>query len=83
MHRLVIIALALPLLATQATAEEHTLYSAHESLRRAQVGTFSPRLAPPVRVTPAAKAVPSQFERMTCKTDPSRPLGQTIICRSE
>lgn len=86
MHRPVIIALAvLPLLATQAHAEEPGRYSALDTIRRAQVGTFSPRLAPPVRVVPAApragKPDPRQFERMDCRHDPSRPLDRAIACR--
>ena len=44
MRRSIIIALAaLPILATQAHAEEVRPYSAQETVRRAQVGTSSPR----------------------------------------
>jgi hypothetical protein len=86
MRRPVIIALAvLPILATQAHAEEPGRYSALDTIRRAQVGTFSPRLAPPVRVVPAepraGKPEPRQFERMDCRPDPSRPLDRAIVCR--
>lgn len=45
-----LVAVPLLILATVAAAEDRPLYSAQDSLRRAQVGTFSPRLAPPVRV---------------------------------
>ena len=82
MRRLFVLAFVLPLLATQAHAEDRALYSAQDSLRRAQVGTFSPRLAPPVRIAPATKPDPSRYERMDCRTDPSRPLGRAIVCRS-
>ena len=82
--RLMTIALAVLLpLATQAQAEDRPLYSAQETVRRAQVGSFSPRLAPPVRVTvpaEAGKPEPSRFERMDCRPDPSRPLDRAIVC---
>lgn len=88
MRRSAIIALAvLPLLATQAHAEEARPYSAQETIRRAQVGTHSPRLAPPVRVAPARtsrpsdRPEPSRFDRMDCRPDPSRPLDRAIVCR--
>lgn len=76
--------LALPLLATQAAPEEPRPYSALDTVRRAQVGTFSPRLAPPVRVAPAEplsrRPEPSRFERMDCRPDPIRPLERAIVC---
>lgn len=76
--------LALPILATQAHAEEAGRYSALDTIRRAQVGSFSPRLAPPVRVAPAEplskRPEPSRFERMDCRPDPSRPLERAIVC---
>ena len=82
--RLMTLALAVLLpLATQAQAEDRPLYSAQETVRRAQVGSFSPRLAPPVRVIVPAKVGkpdPSRFERLECRQDPSRPLGNTIVC---
>jgi len=88
MRRSIIIALAaLPILATQAHAEEVRPYSAQETVRRAQVGTSSPRLAPPVRVTPARtsrpsdRPEPSRYDRMDCRPDPSRPLDRAIVCR--
>ena len=76
------LAVLLPL-ATQAQAEDRPLYNAQETIRRAQVGSFSPRLAQPVRVTvpaEAGKPDPSRFERLECHRDPSRPLGKTIVC---
>ena len=76
--------LALPLLATQAAPEEVRPYSALDTVRRAQVGTHSPRLAPPVRVAPAEplsrRPEPSRFERMDCRPDPSHPLDRAIVC---
>ena len=82
--RLMTLALAVLLpLATQAQAEDRPLYSAQETVRRAQVGSFSPRLAPPVRITVPAEAGKrdgSGFERLECRHDPSRPLGKTIVC---
>ncbi|KPD29650.1 hypothetical protein AOA77_17595 [Pseudomonas paraeruginosa] len=74
------VTVALLILATVAAAEERPLYSAQDSLRRAQVGTFSPRLAPPVRVQETAQGAARQFERMECRHDPSRPLERAIIC---
>jgi len=74
----------LPILATQAAPEEPRPYSALDTVRRAQVGTHSPRLAPPVRVAPAEplsrRPEPSRFERMDCRPDPSRPLERAIVC---
>lgn len=75
-----LVAVALLILATVAAAEDRPLYSAQDSLRRAQVGTFSPRLAPPVRVQETPRGAARQFERMECRHDPSRPLERTIIC---
>lgn len=74
-----LVAVLLPL-ATQAQAEDRPLYSAQETVRRAQVGTFSPRLAHPVRVQETARGAARQFERMECRPDPSRPLERAIIC---
>jgi hypothetical protein len=74
---------ALLLSAGVAAAEEPPRYSAQDTLRRAQIGSFSPRLAPPVRVTvpaEAGKPDPFRFERLECRHDPSRPLDKTIVC---
>ncbi len=85
MRILAIFAIVLPLLATVAHAEDRPLYNAQDTLRRAQVGTSSPRLAPPVRVAPAptqsGKPQPSRYDRMDCRRDPSRPLDRAITCR--
>lgn len=75
-----LVAVLLLILATIAAAEERPLYSAQDSLRLAQVGTFSPRLAPSVRVQETARRVARQFERMECRPDPGRPPEQVIIC---
>lgn len=85
MRILAIIATILPLLATVAHAEDRPLYNAQDTLRRAQVGTNSPRLAQPVWVAPApirsGKPKPSRYDRMDCRPDPARPLDRIIICR--
>lgn len=75
-----LVTVALLILATVAAAEDRPLYSAQDSLWRAQVGTFSPRLAPPVRVQETPRGGARQFERMECRHDPSRPLERAIIC---
>ena len=75
-----LVAVPLLILANVAAAEERPLYSAQDSLRRAQVGTFSPRLAPPVRVQETARGAARQFERMECRPDPSLPLERAVIC---
>ena len=75
-----LVAVALLILATVAAAEDRPLYSAQDSLRRAQVGTFSPRLAPPVQVQETPRGGARQFERMECRPDPSRPLERAIVC---
>jgi hypothetical protein len=84
MRNLAIAAIILPILATVAHAEDRPLYNAQDTLRRAQIGTHSPRLAPPVRVTPAptqpGKSEPSRYDRMDCRPDPSRPLDRAIVC---
>ena len=85
MRAMILILAVLPLLATQAHAEEVRPYSAQETIRRALVGTHSPRLAPPVRVapTPARAARPSRYDRMVCRVDPAKPLHQQIICEKQ
>lgn len=83
MKPLLIFVLALLPLATQAAPEDRPLYNAQETVRRAQIGSNSPRLAPPSRVLPAevgAKPDPSRFERLECWHDPARPLGDRIVC---
>ena len=87
MRSLALIVIVLPLLATVAHAEDRPLYNAQDTIRRAQIGTHSPRLAPPVRVTPAStspqseRREPSHYDRMDCRRDPSRPLDRAIVCR--
>lgn len=76
----VLVAVALLILATVVAAEDRPLYSAQESLRRAQIGSFSPRLAPPVRVQETPRETARQFERLECRQDLSRPLDRIIIC---
>lgn len=65
---------------TQAASEERPLYSAQDSLRRAQVGSFSQRPAPPVRTPSASVPIRDRYERLECREDPSRPLGNTFVC---
>ncbi len=78
------LAIILPILATQAHAEERPLYNAQDTIRRAQIGKYSPRLAQLVRIAPAPtlpdRPKPSRYERMDCRPDPSRPPDRTIIC---
>jgi len=73
-------AIILPILATVATAEDRPVYSAHDSIRKAQIGSYSPRLAPSLRVEGSARPTSNQFDRMECHADPSKPLEQTFIC---
>lgn len=67
------LAIVLLALSTQAAFAEPGAYNAQDSLRRAQVGTYSPRLAPPVKVEPvrkgAPKGLPQTFDRLECKVD--------------
>lgn len=90
------LAIVLALLATQAHAAGIPLgedtgqpYRASETIRRAQIGTHSPRLAPPVRVIvepdSARFRVPGQrkpriqqeFDRMDCRWQSST---DSIVC---
>jgi len=60
-----------------AAPEERGRYNAHETVRRAQVGTFSQRLAPaPRREVRRDRREPS-YE---CRRDYSQPLGRTVRC---
>ena len=77
--------LCLGFLAASAHAEERPRFDAKATLQRARVGTYSARLAPPVRVSEKPKAEqreraarPSDFERMTCREDPAAP--HTLLC---
>jgi len=82
------LSILLLILATQAHAAERPLYDAGETIRRAQVGTYSPRLAPPVRVSLGKSArfrtsahktrqIQQEFERMDCRV--REPSG-AIVC---
>ena len=65
-------------LSTQAAAEDRSPYSAQETIRRAGVGTYSPRLAPPVRVAPVEQGTGGRFERMECRDDP---VQKVLVCK--
>lgn len=73
-------AIILPILTSVAAADGRPLYSAHDSIRKAQIGSYSPRLAPPLRVEGSPHPTSNQFDRMECRTDPAKPLEQTFIC---
>ena len=87
--RLLTLALAVLLpLATQAQAEDRPLYNAQETVRRAQVGSFSPAAQPPVRVAPGAEVRvrrdgPNRYERLVCREDPAQVLVKRIICETK
>lgn len=85
MRALILILSVLPILATQAHAEEARPYSAQETIRRAQVGTHSPRLAAtPAATRPAPAATrPTRYDRMVCRVDVAKPLHQQIICEKQ
>lgn len=72
---------ALLLLAASAHAGDRPPYSAQETLQRAQVGTYSPRLAvrkPHPGQKRRVAAVPADFERVRCAEDPAAP--RTLLC---
>lgn len=74
--------LAVAILATSAHAAEPPRFDARATLQRAQVGTYSPRAAPPVRVEvkPVRRRAPSTrfAERLVCRPDTARP--EITIC---
>ncbi len=82
-------AIVLILLVPLAMAEDRRPSSAVESLRKAQVGTFSPRLAPPLRVETTKRAVEDSQrktskvwpERIECQRDPSRHSNRLWFAR--
>lgn len=85
MKRTAPIIAALLLSAGVAAAEEPPRYSAQDTLRRAQVGSFSPAAQPPVRVAPGAEVRvrrdgPDRYERLVCREDPAQVLVKRIIC---
>jgi hypothetical protein len=81
-----LLGIALPILCTQVRAEDPAPYSALLTLQKAQVGTFSPRLAPPVKVAPSPLGTttpdPRRYERKACRIDVSRPLDRILVCTS-
>lgn len=85
MKRTAPIIAALLLSAGVAAAEEPPRYSAQDTLRRAQVGSFSPAAQPPVRVAPGAEVRvrrdgTNHYERLVCREDPAQVLVKRIIC---
>ena len=80
--------LLLLILATQVHAGDRPLYDAGETIRHAQVGTYSPRLAPPVRLslgesarfrtsTHKTRQIQQEFERLDCRV---RERSGAIVC---
>lgn len=87
-----ILATSLLLGATAAAAADRPRFDADATLRRAQVGIYSPRVAPPVRVTLAPplgesaridgkrhtrRQLQQQFERLDCRV---REATDSIVC---
>lgn len=65
---------ALLILATSAAFAEAGRYTAQDTVRAAAIGTYSARLAPPVRVkevrTPrTSNNLPATFDRLECRVD--------------
>lgn len=65
------------LLATFAHAEEPPRYSAQDTIRRAQIGRYSPRMNPPPSPPPAV----ADGEGLVCYVDHSKPLTRNMICK--
>lgn len=67
------LSIALLIFATSAAFAEPGRYTAQETVRAAAIGTYSARLAPPVRVkevrSPRASQLPSTFDRLECRVD--------------
>ncbi len=85
MKKLLIFALVLMPVVAQAAPEVLPRYNAQETIRRAEVGSYDPRLKPSVRVRPEkTRAEPNsnRYERATCRPDPTRPLDGSIICET-
>lgn len=87
-----ILATSLLLGATAASATDRPRFDADDTLRRARVGIYSERLAPPVRVTlvpplgesaridakrSTRRQIQQQFERMDCRV---RESTDSIVC---
>lgn len=77
--------LAAAILASSAHAGEPPRFDARATLQRAQVGTYSPRAAAPVKVRVETARRPARasdrFERMTCRENPAEP--HTLICETK
>ena len=68
--------------AAQAAPEDRPLYNAQETVRRAQIGSNSPRLAPPSRVLPAevgAKPDPAASSGWSAGTTPPDPWATVLF----
>lgn len=68
------LSIALLILATSAAFAEPGRYTAQDTVRAAAIGTYSARLAPPVRVkevrTPrTSNNLPATFDRLECRVD--------------
>lgn len=74
--------LAAAILASSAHAGEPPRFDARATLQRAQVGTYSPRAAAPVKVEvkPSPRRAPSTrfAERLECRPDHVRP--EILVC---
>ncbi len=76
----ILLALNLPSSALSADAAP---YNANETLRRAHVGVYSPRLAEPVpvRVVSSSPMGKETFDTLDCEPDPADP--EKLICEAE
>lgn len=65
------LSIALLILASSTAFAEPGRYTAQDTLRAAAVGTYSARLAPPVRVKEvrASNNLPATFDRLECRVD--------------
>lgn len=82
-------ALILLLICCPVAAQSRAPFSAQDTLQHAQVGTYSARLAPPVRVelepVRRTRIRPSEFDReptpyLSCRGNPAEP--KTVICET-
>lgn len=73
---------ALGALAASAYAGEPSRFDARETLQRAKVGTYSPRVAAPLKVevktSPRRKSSTQFAERLECRPDHTRP--EITVC---
>lgn len=85
MKPLTLFLIALVALSTPVAAGEQSLYNAQDTVRKAQIGTHSPRLSPPVRVKPERGAGPDlrpgAFDRLYCRIEPVGEPRGTIVCK--